>query len=49
MNEVKVKCRKCGKTDFTNPPTLKNEKQNSPIIIYCDQCDDFTLADVITN
>ena len=44
---LKVKCRKCGKIGETEPPTTENEKEISPIIIWCDNCEDFTLADII--
>ena len=45
--KIVVRCRKCGKTGETVPPTLPEEAAVSPVIIYCDKCEDFTLADVV--
>ena len=44
---LKVKCRRCGKIGETEPSTTENDKEISPIVIYCDKCKDFTLADVL--
>ena len=42
-----AQCRMCKKVGETEPPITCEEIENSPIIIYCDECEDFTLADII--
>jgi len=44
---MKARCRVCGKEGETEPPIFPDEQQNAPIIIWCDECEDFVLADII--